>query len=345
MKINKTKKNLNGFKVNVAFLSGVIFLLLMPARLLFIPNDHEGYLDIMDQTAGGEFTAGLRSKEYVALTYNYIGKFIPLFIFSNLVFYLYILIITSKIERFRELVFFLFMSFFIFSYFNYVTKEAILLILLVLPFLVKTRKLTRTVWFYLSIGVYAFLIRPYYAVAIAFGICIMIFGKKIGILVSSISGLVLLYLYPEPFEALDNAGILMWNASYSFHGTRSVFPRELINITLPSFQSEFLYRYFGRLVYGIFPSVWLGTFVDYLAQIVVISYLFLIGLAFKIGDKMYSSFGLGLFLVLPAFVTDIGTFSRHLGSVGFFMFLSIAVGKDHNFNLISELKRTIHIKW
>lgn len=198
--------------IKVLSLAVICFLFFIPAKIIFTPNDHAGYLEYIDQVKSDGVSDEAKGKVYVGLVYSYIGKVIPYGVFTNIVFLVFIIIFSSRVRNYFTLLAVGVLVAPISAYFGYVTKEALILLILVLAHLCYSRRGRKAgvIVMLAMLFLFSIFVRIYYLPFIIIAVFIAQFGMRRVLLPSFFFGVVGLLLFPEVLSFLYVTKYEMW---------------------------------------------------------------------------------------------------------------------------------------
>lgn len=298
---------------------------LIPLRGLVVPADHIGYLEFI-QEAGSLSDTDLSAKQYVGIFYHFIGMVMPVTLFTNVVFLIYIYFATLAIRTISAYGIALVVSLPMFIHFNYVSKEGILGFLAVLGVLA-TLAFGKRIGQVVLVGgviIFAVFVRPYYVLPITATALVLWLGMKRGLLVVAVGLIVVLIVFPYPFEVLESSRRQMYLASVYKFGTRTVYPNIWIDTHAP-LQLQSIANYLVVLVETLVPISWTSSLKDLFAQIFMIAVLVMMVSSRRSSDQLFTNFGIFLILTVPFFSPDLGTSMRHIAAAALYIHMGIAL--------------------
>lgn len=305
---------------------------MLPMRGVITPNDHAGYVEFVQEAQSYNSILGLNAKQFIGWFYLQIGKIMPYFVFTNLIFFSYLYYCSRKIKNITECVIFTIITFPMFIYFNYITKESILLLIIMLYILVNhnegNQNFKSRILFFTLISFFALFVRPYYAIPIAFSALTLSIGWKKSVLISLISAILIFIIKPTPFLVLEEIRQTMYFVNSYIHGARSMFP--FIETSFEHIRIQSIQNWALVMSYIITPAIWDPTLKGMYAQIHTIMLVAVSIQSMRYGDKQLSSFGISLLLVIPFFAPDLGTWIRHSSAASFFLFTSLVYARKNS---------------
>ena len=305
---------------------------MLPMRGVITPNDHAGYVEFVQEAQTYNSIFGLNAKQFIGWVYLQIGKIMPYFVFTNMIFFSYLYYCSRKIKNVTECAIFTILTFPMFIYFNYITKESILLLIILLSIFAYhndgKHAIKSRVLFFALISAFALFVRPYYAIPIAFSALTLSLGWKKSIIISLISALLVFIIKPVPFLLLEDIRQTMYFVNTYIHGARSMFP--FIETSGEHVRIQSVQNWALVLSYIVTPAIWDPTLKGMYAQIHAIMLVIVCIQSMKYGDKQLSSFGIALLLVIPFFAPDLGTWIRHSSAASFFLFTSLVYARKNS---------------
>lgn len=207
----------------------VIYILLLPLKLVFVPNDHEGYLEFMDEASSlaGIGDPEAKGKLWVALIYGYINQVVPYQFFTSLVFLIYLFVVCRHSLNIKTMMFHFLLIAPISPYFGYITKEALILSsLLLVYFSAVYRSFLSLPAFYLLMGVFSIFVRQYYIPFIILSFFAVRLNVKVMLFFLALISIPVLLFGDDLFEYLYLTKEEMWVRLRYYSVVNTLFPLE-----------------------------------------------------------------------------------------------------------------------
>lgn len=318
----------------------VLLIALLPTRAFIAPSDHQGYLEYVSDARGLSGLSGLGGKEWVGILFYNLEQVAPFWIVTNAMFVIYLFLVCSHIRSFAEVAVLYVISVPMFVYFDYITKESIVMMVLLATVFVWLRfgQKPAAFVFLFMFSLYAVAIRPYYAVAIVLALASLRYDwKRIALVMGCVAPFVIAF-WSAPFEMTERARLIMFFKNEYVWGSRTVFPFLFTDADIPV-QLRALGNYALSLFYLGTPLLWSQTIKEVFAQIHFFFFVILTVQAVRYGKPLFTYFGVGILIMLPFFIPDLGTWVRHSSAVCFFFFLGIYLARREQQSQDKVLRR------
>lgn len=306
----------------------VLLIALLPTRSLIAPSDHQGYLDYVSDARGMSGLSGYGGKEWVGFIFYNLDRIAPFWVITNAMFFIYLFLVCSNIRSFAEVAIFYVLSVPMFVYFGYITKESIMMMILLGTAFTWLRFGERpaTIVFIALFSLFAIAIRPYYAVPIVLALASLRYDwKRIATVAACVVPFVIAF-WSAPFQMTEQARLMMFYKNEYVWGSRTVFPFLFTDNDIPA-QLRALGNYCLSLIYVSTPLVWSQTLKEIFAQLHFVFLVIVTVQALRYGKRLLTYFGIGILIMLPLFIPDLGTWVRHSSAVCFFFFLAIYLAR------------------
>lgn len=303
------------------------FCALLPLRVLFTPNDHAGYSKMVENVDRLADDGEVVGKERVAFFYSQVNRVVPYYVLTNFALLGCLVIFAWHSKNWVTIGALLLLVAPLSPYFGYITKEAMLLLLLLVSYCVRRRSVFfASVVFYLLAGAFGLLVRKYYVPFLLLG-----FGwARVGLLIRTfvlLVGVVVCLFFAGPvFRELLSIKKQMWERLAFNSNVNTLLPLEFTE-TLPFF--DVLYLWLQNIFYLLTTVVRVPGVpgVASLVSLVTVSVCFLS--AFQSADKRIWYFAFFTLVFMTYLVPDSGTFVRHSTMLGIFAVFSVLLGKSH----------------
>ncbi|BFT30743.1 hypothetical protein D210916BOD24_19190 [Alteromonas sp. D210916BOD_24] len=305
----RLNKDYNRTKAKAAFIAFFCFTALLPLRLLFKPNDHDGYVEIMEGVNSGTANSDMVGKAWVALFYLKVSSIIPYEIATNILFFLYLYIVALHAKNYTTIVFHLVLIAPLSAYFGYITKEALLLFILLTTYLISRIKSEYTlITFFILMGVFSILIRQYYLPLLLLALFIPRLKESLAYIIGFILLMTLLLFGQDVFDLIYQVKKEMWFRLKYYSSVNTLFDL--------GFEEHGNFWLVSKVWFNNILSIFTTFFTHFgLVGIASLINLITIFFTFKITKEdaiveiwLFGAFSL---LFISYLVPDSGTFVRH----------------------------------
>ncbi|KAA9007832.1 hypothetical protein [Histidinibacterium aquaticum] len=312
-------------RVSVAVL---LALPLWPLRGLIAPADHAGYIDFVQEAGGLRDLSGLSAKLYVGVFFDAVERAMPWRVFTNGVLAAYLLCLAAALRSLGGYALALVLTLPVIIHLDYISKEAILVFLLLCAVATARGVGRRAGHAVLVAGLAAFalFIRPYYALPLAAALAVAALGWWRGSLAVGAGLAAMALAFPWPLAQLEAAREAMYVASQTRFGTRTIYPGVSLDPeTGPALRA--VQNYLAVLRGSLLPVTWTATVKDLYAQVFALAFVALARGAVRRGDPLFAGFGVFMALTVPFFSPDLGTSLRHVAAAATFLWAALALGR------------------
>lgn len=314
-------------------LAAIIFVAYIPLQSIFTPNDHEGYVAMVQEASTGRVDSSeLRGKLAVGYVYAIMQSFGDYRLFTLTAFFSFLYILIRRVKNVETLAIYFFIFAPISPYFWYITKEALLLFIVLISFsfhLFISKKYSTTL-FYVLLLVFAAFIRTYYLPLIFSAIFLSYFRKFEYRMVFLFFVLLTLVYSNGIVEFVFNAKYDMWARLYYYSKVNTIFDVDFVrnpNVI------DLAYTTVSNYIQLLFTIV---RFPDHRGLIVTV-HIFLMYIivhsAIRYSSRSISIFCLLLVFFIAFMVPDSGTFIRHASALCFLIVGGFLLGKRQNSEL------------
>lgn len=308
-------------------LAAVIFIAYIPLQSIFTPNDHEGYVAMVQEASTGRVDSSeLRGKLAVGYVYAVMQSFGDYRLFTLTAFFSFLFILVRRVKNVETLAIYFLIFAPISPYFWYITKEALLLFIVLFSFsfhIFVSKKYSVFIFFTL-LFFFSLFIRNYYLPLIFSALFISHFRKFEYRIFFVFFALLVLTISDGIVEFVFNAKYDMWARLYYYSKVNTIFEVDFVrNPNIIDLARTTISNYLQLL----FTIV---RFPDHRGLIVTIHILFMyviVSTSLKYASHSISIFCLLLVLFIAFMVPDSGTFIRHASALCFLIVGSFLLGK------------------
>lgn len=306
-------------------MAALAFIAYLPLTSVFTPNDHQGYVNIVEETGRATFDASeAKGKVAVALVYSVMSRFADYRVFTISAFILFLFMIARHAKNIQTLFLYFVLIAPISPYFWYITKEALLLLISIAAILWSqyiSKKQSPFIFFSLIL-VFSIFIRNYYiplilaSLFLSFNISrqLKLGGTIIAFIMTSFSNGLISFIYDSKYQ--------MWARLYYYSEVNTLFQVDFVNN--PN-MFDLIFITISNYAQIIYTPI---RFFDHRGLIVFIHltcFILVLSSARKHGLKSLFYFVLLLFLFLGFMVPDSGTFIRHVSALTFALATSFLI--------------------
>lgn len=307
----------------------VAFLFYLPLQSVFTPNDHEGYEYIIQETQSSSFNLEeAKGKVAVAIVYSFLNEMGSYKIFTLSFFLFFLFIIARHSKNIQTLLIYFILLAPISPYFWYITKEAILLFIVLFSIVLNSyySKNVGVITFVFLILIFSYYIRIYYAplILISFFLYFNLNAKfKLVLFLTffiafSFSSEVIYYIYEQKY--------LMWARLYYYSDVGTLF---FVNFKNNPNVFDLIYMALSNYLQILYTPL---KFFDHRGLIVLIHiscFLFTLYISYLKGNRFLFYIVLTFFLFIAYMVPDSGTFIRHSSALTFILVSTFLIRENN----------------
>jgi hypothetical protein len=299
------------------------FVLLLPLRLLFVPNDHEGYVDLIDEVASsGDVAFG---KGYVALFYSVLGAVLPVEVYTNAIFLLYLVVVSRHAKNLGTLVLHLVLIAPLSPYFGYVTKEAMLVSIALLAYAVsRFGHRVGVSAFVVLVAVFGVFVRQYYLPLLVLASILPLLSRYTQLLLIVFIMCVLHFLGEPIYDYVLQAKRAMWERLFYHSTVNTLFPLDFPDSAGPT---ELIFVWAQNVFYICTASLRMRTLTGFASLVSLVVVVVAFVKTFKSGSMIVWLFSFFSLMFASFLVPDSGTFVRHSTMMSVFALFSVLLAR------------------